>query len=372
MGAHLMQISFITTVNHNVGDDFVREGLKYLLRQRYSDQDIEFCNIHKHSPITCRDGFEGIRYLRLSNILDRLIPISWTKDKIRSADILVQSGAPVYWCHPDEGSHCWNNEWYEPLIKNRLQRFCADTVFTNLAAGTCQTYHSDGSEYCSNCHRYMRELSEMCAVSSVRDQLSQDVYKGLGIDMPVIPCSSIFAVDEHQIESQCDDYVVVNYMPTGAHYTLGQEIDVRFWETNFRKFYLELKDKEPVVFACHNEAEVAAARKIDPSADIFFERNDYVAYMKFYSAAKVGIVNRVHAAFMMASLGKPSVVVGNDSRARMVAEIGLDHFYVNDASAGLLSSQYEKLLDTRVEYAKQFQQIKQNALKEYLSLINRI
>lgn len=367
-----MKISFITTVDHNVGDDFVREGLKYLFRQRFPDRDIEFSNIHKHSPITCRNGFERIRNVRISNVLDRLIPVSWTSDKIRSADILVQSGAPVYWCHPESDSHCWSNEWFAPLISRRFAPVATDVKLMNLAAGTCQTYHSDGSEYCADCRQYMRRLHGLCAVSSFRDQLSHDIHRHLGIDIPVIPCSSIFAVDEHQVKPGSEQYVAVNFMPTGAHYTLGQKIDTASWQQNFSSFYQQLKSRESVVFACHNEAEVAAARGIDPTADIFFAPNDYVAYMEFYSRAKLGVVNRVHAAFMMASLGKPSVVIGNDSRARMVAEIGLSHLFVNDADEALLINQYEQLLEMRGEYANRFQQIRQSALAAYLHLLDGI
>ena len=42
--------SIITTVDHNVGDDFVREGLLYLLSSAGLVEDVEL--IHKHSPVT--------------------------------------------------------------------------------------------------------------------------------------------------------------------------------------------------------------------------------------------------------------------------------------------------------------------------------
>ena len=69
-----MKISIITTVDHNVGDDFVREGIKYLLRQYFANQELIFENIHKHSPITTRYGFEWFRNLRYSRRVDKLNP----------------------------------------------------------------------------------------------------------------------------------------------------------------------------------------------------------------------------------------------------------------------------------------------------------
>ena len=38
-GKSEMKVSIITTVNHNVGDDFVREGITYLLKQKFTGQE---------------------------------------------------------------------------------------------------------------------------------------------------------------------------------------------------------------------------------------------------------------------------------------------------------------------------------------------
>ena len=118
----MKKIAFITTVNHNIGDDYVREGLKFLLNEYFKNEKLEFVNIHKHSPIPSRNGFEWFRYYRLSKIIDEMLPLSITKDKILDSDLIVQSGAPVYWCHDSISSHCSENEWYGPLIRRRLQK----------------------------------------------------------------------------------------------------------------------------------------------------------------------------------------------------------------------------------------------------------
>ena len=59
-----------------------REGIKHLIRQKFSNENLEFQNIHKHSPITTRYGFEWFRYLKLSSIVDKLIPTWLTKDRM--------------------------------------------------------------------------------------------------------------------------------------------------------------------------------------------------------------------------------------------------------------------------------------------------
>jgi hypothetical protein len=372
MAGNRMKVAIITTVDHNVGDDFVREGIKYLLRKHFHEHHIKFENIHKHSPITSRHGFEWFRALKWSKRVDRLLPKSWSKDRVLDTDILVQSGAPVYWCHPDENNHCSNNEWYKPLIKDRYLKKKDRKKLLNLAAGTCQKYSSDGSEFCTDCDIYARELYSLADVTTGRDRLSKTVLNKIGFDMPVIPCSSIFAKDEHGLKSKTGEYVVVNYMKGGAHYTFGQDIDIEKWAVDFKHFYFELKKKERVIIACHNQIELDEVLTFDPDAEIFYQKDDYLAYMKFYSAAKFGIVNRVHAGFMLASFGKPSIVIGNDSRALMAAEIGLKHFFVNDVNFELLMHEYEYLNGGADGFQSRFKKIKAKAYQDYMNALSAL
>ena len=51
--------SIITTVRHNIGDDFVREGIVSILNSVIVIGKIEL--IHKHSPVTANYGFETLR-----------------------------------------------------------------------------------------------------------------------------------------------------------------------------------------------------------------------------------------------------------------------------------------------------------------------
>lgn len=364
-----MKIAFITTVSHNVGDDFVREGIKYLLRQYFKNKTLKFQSIHKHSPITARYGYEGFRNLRLSSKVDKIIPKVWSKDRVFEADILVQSGAPVYWCHNDIGGHCCRNEWYQPLIKERFLKN-KNTKLLNLAAGTCQRYDSNGREFCSECNEYIKEFYNLADVTTVRDTLAKVVLRNIGIDVPLIPCSSIFAIDEYALKNEGEEYVVLNYMKGGAHYTFGQNIDFEKWEAEFKKFYFDLKNKERVVISCHNQKELDAAFELDPKAETFYVKDDYLSYMKFYSKAKFGIMNRIHGAFLMASYGKPSIVIGNDSRARMVEEIGLKHYFVNDMNYNQLNKEYEYLKTGADNYNERVKVIKEKAFEDYMKALS--
>ena len=67
-----MNISIITTVNHNVGDDFVREGIIHVLTQKLKGHKLNFENIHKHSPVTAVYGRENLRNIRVSRLVEPL------------------------------------------------------------------------------------------------------------------------------------------------------------------------------------------------------------------------------------------------------------------------------------------------------------
>ena len=369
-----MKVSIITTVNHNVGDDFVREGITYLLKQRFTGQDLVFQNIHKHSPITSRHGLEWFRNLRLSRRVDKYLPLALTLDRVLEADLLVQSGAPVYWSHEGDGeTHCADNEWFDPLIRRRYKHIKERVAFINLAAGSCQRYHSDGSEFIRTQKDvdYVKELQGLTKITTVRDNLAKKILNRINLDAPVIPCSSIFAINNLGIDSEIPDFVALNYMRGGAHYSFGQNIDPEQWEKTFCEFYQTIKKQEKCVFVCHNQAEVKEAYKIDLNANIFLSK-DYIDYVKLYAKAKFGIMNRVHGAFMLASFSRPSFVIGTDSRAFMAEEIGLRHAFVNDVDIERLMVEYQYMKDGADSFEERFSSIKAKAYRDYQSALNQL
>lgn len=366
-----MKITFITTVDTNVGDDFVREGIKYLLESKIADPQYSYIN--KHFPISSRAGFERIRNHKLAKYLDKILPFNAKGDKILGADLIIWSGAPAYWCHDIGGSHAASSDWYRDLIKRRYVAKGMHVPLLNIAAGTCQRYHSDGSEMlkCEKDVAYIKEFYHLSKITTVRDELAQNILGSLGLVVPKIPCASIFAAERNNIKSGGDEYVALNYMTNGAHYTFGQQIDSEKWFTTFRHFYHYLVKMENVVFVCHNDDEVRQAKLIDSRALIFHSHN-FVEYIRFYSKAKFGILNRVHGAFMLASLGKPSVVIGNDTRALMAHELGLKSYFVNDIDVETLIQEYGRLQKEKSDYQEKISAIRNSAFDSYMYEFERL
>ncbi len=360
--------TYITTTSHNIGDDFVREGLIHLLEQAGVKGKNLF--VHKHSPITATYGLEWIRKNKISKHLTPITKILRLKNRIDDADLLIQSGAPIYWCHPGE-SHCSTNEWFEPLIKGLFINSRRNRKFFNLGGGSCQTYFSDGSEFlkCEKCLSYIKELYDICDLTILRDALAQNILSRTGRHAKVLPCPSIFAKSRFGFNSfsQGGDYIVLNFMENGGHFTFGQKIDSLAWETAFKQLVSSTEKMGKVVIACHTKEESSLAARIAPSTERFLIPNDHVGFIKFYSRAKWGILNRVHGAFMLASFGKPAAVIGSDSRARMIENLKLPSYYVNDVPTIGVDTIIDAVLSKTKNYHEEIQQISTTAQQNYFN-----
>lgn len=361
-----MSLSIITTVRHNIGDDFVREGILYLLKCLGSERKIEL--IHKHSPITVNYGFESLRSARLSKKIDPILQRLRVNNRIDSAEVLIQSGAPIYWCHQGE-AHCCENEWFDPLIRRRYLVRRKGKKFLNIAGGSCQEYYSNGQEIarCPKCLTYIKELYECCDLTLLRDNLAARMLKiATGVDAKVLPCTSIFARDKLNISPSVGEYIVLNVMENGGHFKFSQDINSLKWRENFRKIAAEVRKYGRVVVACHNQVEENLAKELVPDLERFLVPNQYIEFMNFYSRAKWGVLNRVHGAFMMASFGKPAVVIGTDSRARMIENLGLPSYFVEDISVNEIDEIVNLLSERSNSYSEEIDNIRREAKISYL------
>ena len=370
MAGKANRVSIITTIKHNIGDDFVREGILYLLNEIGAVGEVE--TIHKHCPLTAIYGLESFRSLRLSRLMEPIARTLRFSNRIDDADLVVQSGAPVYWCHPG-GVHCADNEWFGPLVRQRFLKERRGRKFLSIAGGSCQRYHSDGTELdsCPRCVPYMQMFFDSCDLTLLRDSLAQQMLRKAGRHADVLPCTSIFARDRFNLKPLDGDYIVVNFMESGGHYTFGQKINRPQWRTQFQRIAAEAGRHGRVVIACHTREEERLAAEIVPELERFIAPDDHVEFMRFYSRAKFGILNRVHAAFMMASFGKPAVVIGTDSRARMIETLNLPSVFVEDV-AGIGAESILDLARSRVaSYSEEVEDIRAYARSAYTSAIAR-
>jgi polysaccharide pyruvyl transferase WcaK-like protein len=296
------------------------------------------------------------------------LPLRPTTDKILTADLVVQSGAPVYWLN--EGSDSSRNEWYGPLIRRRWLTVRDRVPLLNLGAGACQPFHSDGSEFLQApaAKEFIREFNAYCALTTVRDRLSQTILARSGIDTVLLPCPALLAPRRHGIIPDETRYVALNYMRLGGHYQLDGVVDAVAWRDTFTTFARRLAKNVRCLLFCHDRAELVDAERLLPEIERFYSE-DYRDYLRAYARASCGVVNRVHGAFAMAGCGRPSLVIGNDSRAKMAEVIGLPVIAVAEATAEMMQTRLVELQSAAADHAARLGSAADAAEQGYLQLL---
>ena len=297
-----------------------------------------------------------------------MLPLSLATDSVLGCDLLVQAGAPVYWSHA--GNECQDNEWWGPLLERRWIPASAGKVLINLAAGTCQTWASDGAEFVGRRKMldYVRRFHDLAALTTVRDLLGAHVLSLAGRTVELLPCTSLFAVDRLGIAPEHGAYVVFNYRRPTVRDTFGATVDADAWQRHFVTFVSRLASTTPCVMVCHDRGEFDSARRMLPGVRRFHSPN-YADYLRVYAGARWGIVNRVHAGFALASLGKPAAIVGFDSRARMGPLVGVDAAYVDAADDRWLADTARRLGADDGRFAATIAALKQDAAARYEVLL---
>lgn len=130
-----------------------------------------------------------------------------------------------------------------------------------------------------------------------------------------------------------------------------------------------MKRTERSTFVCHDKEEYAAALRIDPEGDRFIS-SSHEEYLNVYARAKAGTVNRIHAAFALASFGRPSFVIGSGSHARMVDEIELQRWFVNGVRAEQILDAYSAISRRRADFGLFMRGIRERVLRAYEELLS--
>lgn len=343
-----VKIGLITTLDTNIGDDFIREGICHVLKTVYKGDQIEFVPVNKHKPYTVYPAWHPIH---LRNIADHL-PLAGHRVKIAidsfcpkldysrfdDCDLIVQCGAPVFW--PD----CHLNEWARPLWREVIGRLYEKTPVLNMAAGSCYPWeHQPEIPKSPEDVEYIKSILGYCRLTTVRDRLARNVCKSVGSEVPLIPCSAFLAPYGRQADLNESGYILINYMAGGGHYAWEQEIDDCHWENSIKQTISDLGKRHKIAFLCHDDKEYTLAKEMDSTLPVFFPKTP-AEYFDCISHAKFGICNRMHASVGMAGMGIPSVAVCTDTRLLMVAELGLPIHYVKNVDADILIEETETAL----------------------------
>jgi len=372
-----MRIGLITTLNTNIGDDLIREGICRILRRVFNGYEVEFILVNKHQPLTVYPNWHPIHSARITRYLPRgrylishLIerPLSRLGfSKFDSCDLIIQCGTPVVW------PGCSQCEWAESLwhqIVGRLSRKGIPVL--NLGAGSCYPWERQPQQVSNERDAfYLRKILSYCRITTVRDKLAQRLFENLGYHCPLIPCPALL-IGKPFINDKLDNegFVVVNYMEKGGHYDWGQNIDPALWRNTMKTLIKRMRKNHQVLFLCHNQKEYRSVFEIDPTIPRFLPKNSQ-EYLSMISRAKVGLCNRLHAAIALASVGVPSLAVGTDTRLFMVEVVGLPYLYVKEATVEKIENILQYLLIRRREERERLLMLCKKTWDQYIKVVKK-
>jgi hypothetical protein len=370
-----VKIGLITTIDTNIGDDFIREGIYHVLKEVFKGERLEFVCINKHNPYTVYPAWHPVHLRNVAdhlpvgkhhviNVIESLLP------KIGSScfddcDLIVQCGAPVFW------PNCSRNEWAKPIWQDVIGRLCGKIPVLNLAAGSCYPWERQPAviEQTGDAE-YIKTILGYCRLTTVRDRFAKSICKSLDWEIPLIPCSAFLAARGRIAKIQESGYILLNYMTGSGHYAWDQEIDAKKWEETIKAIISRLGKRHKLAFLCHNEMEFAIAQELAPDLPRFFPKTVY-DYFKCIAEAKFGINNRMHASVGMAGMGVPSVAVCTDTRLLMVAELGLPVHYVKDIDADILEEEAEIALNSLKTEKERLLVLQSKTWEMYLSAVRK-
>lgn len=364
-----MRIGLITTLNTNIGDDFIREGICLVLREVFKGRQMEFVPVNKHQPLTVYHGWyplylsKVIRFLPTGyRLIERFAPKP-RLSRFDACDLIVQCGTPVFW------PGCHSAEWAELLWHQVVGRLSKRISVLNLAAGSCypwerQPLRIDDPQ---DAH-FLQTILGYCRLTTVRDTLSQKLSLSLGMQTALIPCSAFLASGDHVGGGQDSGLVLINYMHGGGHYDWGQAIDASVWRDTVRILIGRLRSRHKLAFLCHNQAEYELAIDVDSTVTRLWPKTTE-EYFALVSNAKIGLCNRMHASVALAGMGIPSIAVCTDTRLLMVDAIGLPCFYVKEAVADRLEDDIEDLLANRRQWKERLLTLKSQTWNAYVQAV---
>ena len=314
--AHEVKISFMTSLGVNVGDEFIREGICSFL-----DEVIE-----NWIPYY-------VNKVDLSSLSEpREDEIKRLNDKFRDADVIIQAGAPVYWNL--KSSTSYNVGWAKELWQNRIFHLGSVKPILNIAAGSCQPYPDFSKTFLSdpNCAQFAKDVGSACIWTSVRDPLASQILYSLGLEHDVLPCTAFHAARRTKIEPDYGNILGINLMPLGGHYKLDNDIDEGLWKRTIEALLPKIRQHHQILFIAHDISEAEFIQEFLGPGEVIFYSPCWRDYLPVYAKCSATIANRVHGAVCAAGFGRPSLILGNDTRLLIGDYIGIPSRYIGDVS----------------------------------------
>lgn len=298
-----MRVHHFYPKTKNVGDHFVQRGIERMIRRIVPGAAFDLFNVNSR-------GGDGEGYGLTRQTVERAN---------READLVVVGGSNLY-----EGSYRW--PWGVHLEAEALAGLRVPLFL--LGIGTGSDFLSRPHQPSARARDEIRLLNERAAFSGVRDALTLDWLRGLGVEKAELtgdPATFIF--NRPARAAGAGGHVLVVVPP------------VRFWGSAARFWRMRPRGRatfravvrlarslaeggHEIVVACNDPADVPLARRLfggwfDGALVCPREPEEY---FRLLSESRAVLTGRLHTAVVSFSLGVPFVLIDADQRTRGFVE----------------------------------------------------
>lgn len=350
----VIKVAIITTLDHNIGDDFVRVGIQELTNNLLKGQDYRYVLINKHDPMSAFNIVSPNYYLKF---LTRFLPgmlrkftedflafVFWWGHRFKSCDFIIQSGAPVYF------KGCNKTEWSYIIWKKAIaySKYKNGPVLMNIAAGSCYVI---GSQFNQNIQegekRFIKLISDSCKINTAREKFAEEIVKISGGSSKLLPCTAFLAGRGFISSANSDSPILINFMPVGGHYDFKGNINTLKYMEEFNELIVELSKKHKLVFVAHGQEEFDFNKKHFNRYEHFYPKS-VNEYIDIASSVKFAVTNRLHCSVLLAGLGIKSYAIGNDTRLLMLDELDLNWVSIHEFSSNSAFNKINESLEIGV------------------------
>ena len=350
-----LKIGFLTTLGVNVGDDFIRHGIRHCF-DRLAVPWIPFF-VNKHDSQSLYETRDGE--------VDRL------DNKIFEADIFVQSGSPVYWHHGEHGHRSTMAEWHEWAWEKGLLASTEAPVLLNLGAGSCQPWGDAGDSFVRDpeCASFAQRVGARSRLTTVRDSVASSMLTQLKVPHSCLPCPAFVAGASFSTQSAAGTLIGINVMPKGGHFEFQENRGALNWARRLHDMLRTLRREGHLLFICHSIDEKHFAEMFAVGNERIFYSPNFRDYFDVFRMLSCTFSNRVHAAVTAAGFGVPGLIAGTDTRVQIGQWLGLEVVHspelVPDEAAGMIVD----LLKDRRKHRERLLCLRDEVEARYLNLL---
>lgn len=339
-------VTYLSTYFENIGDDFIRLGISYLLNKIYNNEIKEYhvsksnslsylFNLNKwtHSP---RWQMNKNQQWITDRIYFFLLRIGFQKrfyKRIEQSNVIILAGTPLFFFTKGEYTFLKNMNWPSGFYGEIKKHFPGKKIFC-VGAGSIYDFSVDDlsvtyPEELKFLNNFVNDVDFLAVRDSKTKQLLSVASQSNNIIQ--LACPSIFSSRKYTIsrgESSKlkNKTIVLSYSEESANIDLNKENTISKRREILDKIVTSLTLKGyKLSFFAHNKVDKDLHKYLKAQyPHIKLEKGSSEDFLKLISSVDLLISWRVHGAMGAASLGCPAILFKTDSRASTTEIFDLD------------------------------------------------